>query len=629
MFILWDGAILGSLESLGSSSGGSSSSGSELAAPAAFQAAGGPAGAVAPSLQGQEAAAPAAQQQPLQPQQRPRQPRVEDPLAALSASSPAVGAEISAFSFLAVATSFIGFVLGLTDFVAGALALPSRQAPAPYLVALLPPLVLAVSFPGIFLTAIDTAGTYGVLTLFGILPCAMAWSARYGSGAGDSGSGSSSSSSKSGGSESSGGSGGALRGEVVELVPGGKPAARAFSSSGPALSDDLHSLIKRELQHEQTTYEQPEPLAKGPPAPFTVSGAPGDGTVTLKRDYKGETISVDAAVNLQEGVPQELEEGEEDEGDEGELGSEVVFNVTVTKGESSLVFECVSDGTYLDVRHVSHEPASGPESATAYTGPAYDELPVPLQEAFGSYLEERGINEDLGEYLRHAVYDKEQREYIGWLERVKSFLGAKCKAAQAFSSSGPALSDDLHSLIKRELQHEQTTYEQPEPLAKGPPAPFTVSGAPGDGTVTLKRDYKGETISVDAAVNLQEGVPQEFEEGEEDEGDEGELGSEVTFNVTVTKGESSLVFECVSDGTYLDVRHVSHEPAGAPESETAYTGPAYDELPVPLQEAFGSYLEERGINEDLGEYLRHAVYDKEQREYIGWLERVKSFLGAK
>jgi hypothetical protein len=50
------------------------------------------------------------------------------------------------------------------------------------------------------------------------------------------------------------------------------------------------------------------------------------------------------------------------------------------------------------------------------------------------------------------------------------------------------------------------------------------------------------------------------------------MGVQVTFNVTVTKGESSLVFECVSDGTYLDVRHVSHEPAGAPESETAYTG---------------------------------------------------------
>jgi hypothetical protein len=50
------------------------------------------------------------------------------------------------------------------------------------------------------------------------------------------------------------------------------------------------------------------------------------------------------------------------------MRAQVVFNVTVTKGESSLVFECVSDGTYLDVRHVSHEPASGPESATAYTG---------------------------------------------------------------------------------------------------------------------------------------------------------------------------------------------------------------------------------------------------------------------
>jgi tyrosine-specific transport protein len=79
------------------------------------------------------------------------------------------------------------------------------------------------------------AGTYGVLTLFGILPCAMAWSARYGSGAGDSGSGSSSSSSKSGGSESSGGSGGALRGEVVELVPGGKPVLVLLAGGAAAI----------------------------------------------------------------------------------------------------------------------------------------------------------------------------------------------------------------------------------------------------------------------------------------------------------------------------------------------------------------------------------------------------------
>jgi hypothetical protein len=34
--------------------------------------------------------------------------------------------------------------------------------------------------------------------------------------------------------------------------------------------------------------------AAGPPAPFKLSTSPGDTSVTLTRDYKGEAISVDA-----------------------------------------------------------------------------------------------------------------------------------------------------------------------------------------------------------------------------------------------------------------------------------------------------------------------------------------------
>lgn len=49
-------------------------------------------------------------------------------------------------------------------------------------------------------------------------------------------------------------------------------------------------------------------------------------------------------------------------------GPQVFFNVTVTKGDEALVFNCASDGTYLDIRHVSHEPAEGIASETAYTG---------------------------------------------------------------------------------------------------------------------------------------------------------------------------------------------------------------------------------------------------------------------
>ena len=55
-----------------------------------------------------------------------------------------------------------------------------RDRAIPYALTLLPPLALALTFPDIFLSALDFAGTYGVLVLFGLIPVCMAWSERYG-----------------------------------------------------------------------------------------------------------------------------------------------------------------------------------------------------------------------------------------------------------------------------------------------------------------------------------------------------------------------------------------------------------------------------------------------------------------
>jgi len=63
-----------------------------------------------------------------------------------------------------------------------------------------------------------------------------------------------------------------------------------------------------------------------------------------------------------------------------------------------------------------------PQTPAPTAGPVFDELADPLRDAFAAYLEERGVNEDLGEFVRHALYDKEQREYIGWLEKVGGFV---------------------------------------------------------------------------------------------------------------------------------------------------------------------------------------------------------------
>ncbi|KAK6153191.1 hypothetical protein DH2020_012830 [Rehmannia glutinosa] len=87
---------------------------------------------------------------------------------------------VDVFSVLAIATSYIGFVLGLSDFLADLLKLPTGQnKPLPYLLTLVPPLILSLLDPEIFFKALDFAGTYGVLVLFGVLPAAMSWSDRY------------------------------------------------------------------------------------------------------------------------------------------------------------------------------------------------------------------------------------------------------------------------------------------------------------------------------------------------------------------------------------------------------------------------------------------------------------------
>lgn len=131
-------------------------------------------------------------------------PAIADPLTALQATSPTAAALVSLFSFFAITTSFLGFVLGLVDFLSDGLGFnearksateqskatgdtgnnSSRQKskrtqnsndPRSFTLALVPPWLFALSYPDIFLDALDSAGTFGVLTLFGCMPPAMAW----------------------------------------------------------------------------------------------------------------------------------------------------------------------------------------------------------------------------------------------------------------------------------------------------------------------------------------------------------------------------------------------------------------------------------------------------------------------
>jgi tyrosine-specific transport protein len=143
-----------------------------------------------------------------------------DPLAALRAGAAgagtqgrALGLAVAVFSEFAIITSFLGFFYGTRQFLTDMLKIdlsfsssstssntttttsstssmnqltktPLRAAVTPTSLTLaaavlLPPLVVATVKPGAFLGALNLAGSFGVTTLFAVIPAAMAWMQRY------------------------------------------------------------------------------------------------------------------------------------------------------------------------------------------------------------------------------------------------------------------------------------------------------------------------------------------------------------------------------------------------------------------------------------------------------------------
>lgn len=103
-----------------------------------------------------------------------------DPLQTVRTQSQTNALLIDGFSLLAVSTSYIGFVLGLKEFLLESLSLNPQKGGnrVVFPLVLLPPLGFALCFPDLFFSALEFAGTYGVLVLFGIIPVAMVWRER-------------------------------------------------------------------------------------------------------------------------------------------------------------------------------------------------------------------------------------------------------------------------------------------------------------------------------------------------------------------------------------------------------------------------------------------------------------------
>lgn len=85
------------------------------------------------------------------------------------------------FAFFAIITSFLSVALSFVDFLADGLKIEKTKKWKIILIGLVlaPPFVFAIFYPTVFLMALNYAGGFGAVILFGILPALMAWKNRY------------------------------------------------------------------------------------------------------------------------------------------------------------------------------------------------------------------------------------------------------------------------------------------------------------------------------------------------------------------------------------------------------------------------------------------------------------------
>src|SRR5690606_18043673 len=85
------------------------------------------------------------------------------------------------FALFAIVTSFLAQSLSLVDFLADGLKIPKIGFGRASLVllTLVPPFAFAFAYPGIFIKALNLAGGFAAVILFGVMPVMMVWVLRY------------------------------------------------------------------------------------------------------------------------------------------------------------------------------------------------------------------------------------------------------------------------------------------------------------------------------------------------------------------------------------------------------------------------------------------------------------------
>ncbi|XP_077244140.1 uncharacterized protein At2g39795, mitochondrial-like [Tasmannia lanceolata] len=158
--------------------------------------------------------------------------------------------------------------------------------------------------------------------------------------------------------------------------------------------------------------------------------------------------------------------------------------------------------------------------------------------------------------------------------------------------------------------------------------PFEIQDNPGHQTIFLKREYEGETIQVE--VHMPDLVTGDEEDDDNDDGnndDEKGGQSSIPLIISIFKGDGPcLVFDCTAYPDEVSIESMSVKNQEISEDELAYEGPDFTDLDENLQKALHKYLEIRGIKPSTTNFLHEYMINKDSREYVTWLKKMKDFV---
>ncbi|XP_078438308.1 uncharacterized protein At2g39795, mitochondrial-like [Wolffia australiana] len=155
---------------------------------------------------------------------------------------------------------------------------------------------------------------------------------------------------------------------------------------------------------------------------------------------------------------------------------------------------------------------------------------------------------------------------------------------------------------------------------------FEIDDRPGKQWITLKTKFGQEDIKVDVTT-FDYAVPMPVESRiKESEGQNMRL--HISLIVDVRKGvgnDDVLQFLCSAWPDALEIQHVRVIKDNGTVS-LPFMGPAFKDLDEEFRRTMLDFLEERSVDAELAVFLHQYMMYKDRREFVRWMEKVKSYV---